>query len=53
MDGETYIGDGLYASFDGYQIQLRADDGSGNVVYLEPAVWDSLKRFVDDVPNRP
>jgi hypothetical protein len=26
-DDETYLGDGLYASFDGYQIKLRAPRG--------------------------
>lgn len=37
--GETYLGDGLYASFDGWQFCLRAPRESGDqVVYLEPAV---------------
>lgn len=44
---EEYLGDGLYASFDGYQIQLRAPDVYGDrVVYLEPSV---LKAFEDYV----
>lgn len=33
---EHYLGDGLYVSFDGWQIALRADT---SVVYLEPDVW--------------
>lgn len=39
-----YLGDGLYADFDGYQIILAANNGiqDTNVVYLEPAV---LKKF--------
>ena len=45
--GETYIGDGLYASFDGWQIRLRAhrivDD---HEVFLEPGVWASLVEYV-------
>ena len=37
---ETYLGDGLYASFDGFQIQLRAPriDVGDQFVYLEPRV---------------
>lgn len=45
--GETYIGDGLYASFDGWQIRLRAPRGSqDHEVFLEPRVWASLVDFV-------
>jgi len=40
---ETYLGDGLFVSFDGFQICLRAE---GNRVYLEPAVWYCLLAFV-------
>jgi hypothetical protein len=36
---ETYLGDGLYVSHDGYQICLRASDQR---VYLEPQVWYAL-----------
>ena len=35
---ETYLGDGLYASFDGWQIKLRAPrDGGDHEVFLEDA----------------
>lgn len=41
---ETYLGDGLYASFDGYQIMLRATRLSGDhYIALEP---DVMKVFV-------
>jgi hypothetical protein len=46
---ETYLGDGLYASFDGWQIKLRAPRPHGiweernEEVFLEPAVWAALK----------
>jgi hypothetical protein len=44
--GETYLGDGLYASFDGYQIVLRAPRELGNhFVYLEPFVFVRLLRY--------
>ena len=43
---EVYLGDGLYASFDSYQWELRAPRESGEcVVFLEPDVLEAfLKR---------
>lgn len=47
MERETYLGDGLYASFDGYQVLLRAPRETGDhFVALEPPVWDALVEFV-------
>ncbi len=44
-DGETYLGDGLYASFDGFQVCLRAPRSDGDhVVYLEAF---TLKNFIE------
>jgi hypothetical protein len=41
---ETHLGDGLYASFDGYMIALRAPREEGDhFVYLEDFV---LKNFL-------
>lgn len=49
-DKEVYLGDGLYASFDGYQIKLRAPTGlNDQEVYLEPKVYNNLVKFVDDL----
>ena len=46
MEEETYLGDGLYASFDGYQIKLRAPRPDGDHwVALEPSVYESLVAF--------
>ena len=43
---ETYLGDGVYASFDGYQIWLRADEGSHvNRIALEPAVYNAVRAY--------
>jgi hypothetical protein len=42
---ETYLGDAVYASFDGWQIKLRTGDGNNQVIYLEPGVYASLERF--------
>jgi hypothetical protein len=43
---EIHLGDGLYASFDGFAITLRAprDDGDHFVV-LEPSMFETLKKF--------
>jgi hypothetical protein len=47
---ETYIGDGLYASFDGFTIWLRAPrEGGDHIVALEPLVYAELVRFVADL----
>lgn len=44
---ETYLGDGLYASFDGYQIKLRAPrDGGDSEVFLEPNVIKNLADYL-------
>lgn len=46
--GETYLGDGLYASFDGYHFILRAPrDGIDHWVGLEPAVLREFMVFVE------
>lgn len=48
MENETYLGDGLYASFDGYQIMLRAPRENGDhYVALEPNVYAAFCKFAD------
>lgn len=43
---QTYLGDGLYAEFDGFGFKLWADRGNDtHWVYLEPEVFDALVRF--------
>jgi hypothetical protein len=49
MAEEVYLGDGLYASFEGdtATLKLRAPREFGDhVVYLEPAMFQELLRFV-------
>lgn len=43
----TYLGDGLFADFDGIQTVLSAEDGlrAHDVVYLEPSVYAALLRW--------
>ena len=46
---EKYLGDGVYASFDGYQIWLAANDRENKVIALEPAVMESLVRYIKEI----
>lgn len=47
---DEYLGDGVYASFDGYQIWLdtRAQE-TVNRIALEPAVFDALLRYRENL----
>ena len=47
---DRYLGDGVYASFDGYHIilDLRAQDSTTRIA-LEPEVLASLNHSVDDL----
>lgn len=49
MNYREYLGDGLYADFDGYQIILAANNGirDTNVVYLEPVVLNRFYKYVE------
>ena len=42
---ETYLGDGVYASFDGYQIWLAVNHHENKVVALEPQVFKNLCEY--------
>ena len=53
MNKETYLGDGLYASFDGFQIILRAPrEGGDHFVMLDPFVYRALQEFVVDLEKK-
>lgn len=47
----TYLGDGLFASYDGYQITLAASNGieDTNVVYLEPGAVASFEAYLKEL----
>jgi len=46
-ENPDYLGDGLYASFDGYQVWLETSDGVSitNSVALEPSVAAALDNY--------
>lgn len=45
QDNEKYLGDAVYAAFDGYSIRLRTGDGNNHVIFLEPKVYEALVRY--------
>lgn len=52
-DNETYLGDGLYASHDGYQIELRAPGSMMDPderVYLDPTTLRAFLALVKTTP---
>jgi hypothetical protein len=52
---DTYLGDGLYASFDGFQIRLYASNGVSvtNEVFLDGVVARAFVRFMAHKGMRP
>jgi hypothetical protein len=47
---KRYIGDGVYADFDGYHVVLTTERENGvHLIYLDPDVVRELARYVADV----
>lgn len=44
-----YIGDGVYVSFDGYNVNLEVNHHENHAVALEPDVLIRLIRYAKDV----
>lgn len=44
-----YLGDAVYAHFDGYQIWLETGDGNQQKIALEPAVFSALLKFAEKI----
>lgn len=46
---KQYLGDGVYADYDGYMLILTTEDGENilNTIYLEPEVYVALVRYVE------
>ncbi len=51
-----YLGDGVYAEFDGYGIWLRTgnheDHLCTNRIYIEPSVFENITHFVNYIKKR-
>jgi hypothetical protein len=46
---DSYLGDGVYASFDGFQIWLAVNRPDNKQVALEPQVLQALMTYVSRV----
>ena len=48
---KSYLGDGAYAKFDGYGIELTTEDGitTTNIIYLEPKTMKKLENLVEHI----
>ncbi len=46
---QEYLGDGVYASFDGYHINLAVNHHTNHAIALEPEVIDSLKNYFNKI----
>jgi len=44
-ENETYLGDAVMASFDGFYIWLRTDDRNNQRIALEPDVFRALVAY--------
>ncbi len=54
MKPDAYLGDGLYASFDGYQIRLYTTRGVGDIheVFLDESALAQFELFVSELRAR-
>ncbi len=54
-DTKEYIGDGIYAAFDGYMLILTTENGiyATNRIGIEPREWAKLTKYVEALPSRP
>jgi len=48
----TYLGDGVYASFDGYSVWLAVNHHENNVVALEPGVVANLIKYIESLKEK-
>lgn len=48
---KQYLGDGLYAEFNGYQIILKANNeiSPSDVVYMDDSVVESFLHFIESI----
>jgi hypothetical protein len=51
---KTYLGDSVYAEFDGFGIVLTTENGMGasNTILLEPDVLRALNEFVERIKQQ-
>jgi hypothetical protein len=52
---KEFLGDGVYADFDGYNLILTTENGTSvtNTIYLEPEVITALHEFLSRIRKEP
>jgi hypothetical protein len=52
---KSYLGDSVYADFDGYSVHLTTENGNGpnNRIVLEPDILSALNRYYERVSKPP
>lgn len=57
MAKKVYLGDSVYVDFDGYGLILTTENGypddPRNKIFLEPAVFEALVKYVDVLKETP
>ena len=53
MANDEYLGDGVYVSWDGYQLWLAANHHDNKVVALEPEVLFQLIQYYNRIETKP
>lgn len=53
MKDTIYLGDAVYAHFDGYGVELKLNDHRAEcLIYLEPNVLENLIKFRNEIQCR-
>jgi len=49
-----YLGDGVYATYDGYHVQLTVENGEEVLqeIFLDPSVIIELLRYFEDIKKQ-
>ena len=49
----TYLGDSVYAEYDGVNLTVYLDNGAGpkSIIVMEPSVLSNLIAFIDQGPD--
>lgn len=50
---KNYLGDGVYVTYDGYNIILTTENGIcvQDEIYLDPSVVEAFLRYIKDLKN--
>lgn len=54
METKTYLGDGVFAAFDGFHVVLTTENGIAvtNKIYLDPDVCIGLLKFFQTIKQK-